>query len=93
MNRLTKAQAKSGLFRGLTKNVLANSRSDQVGLSATASRRSLRVTAKSRMKTPPIAQGARNMMSWLPVNSWTRKVPVTDAMGRQTPSTPETVPR
>ena len=44
-------------------------------------------------KKPPIAQGTRNMVNWSPVNSWTRKVPVTDAMGRQTPSTPDTVPR
>ena len=58
-----------------------------------ASRRSFSVTANSRMKNPPIAHGARNMASWLPVNSWTRKVPLTDAMGRQTPSTPATRPR
>ena len=61
--------------------MLANSRSDQAGLSALASRRSFSVTAKSRMKNPPIAHGARNMASWLPVNSLTRKVPLTDAMG------------
>ena len=73
--------------------MLANSRSDQAGLSAWASRRSFSVTAKSRMKNPPIAHGARNMASWLPVNSWTTKVPLTDAMGRQTPRTPETRPR
>ena len=58
-----------------------------------ASRRSFSVSAKSRMKNPPIAHGTRNMASWLPVNSWTRKVPLTDAMGRQTPTRPETVPR
>src|SRR5215207_11628718 len=73
-------------------NVQANSRSDQVGLSASASRRSLSLTPKSRMKNPPIAHGARNMASRLPVNSWTRKVPLTDAMGTQTPRKPETRP-
>jgi hypothetical protein len=36
--------------------VLANSRSDQVGLSALASRRSFSLTAKSRTKNPPIAE-------------------------------------
>ena len=41
----------------------------------------------------PIAQGARNMASWLPVNSLTRKVPPTDAMGTQMPRTPATCPR
>jgi hypothetical protein len=45
------------------------------------------------MKNPPIAQGARNMASRLPVNSWTRKVPLTDAIGTQIPRTPETRPR
>ena len=45
------------------------------------------------MNAPPMAHGTRNMASWLPVNSWTRKVPVTDAMGRQTPRNPETRPR
>jgi DNA-binding transcriptional ArsR family regulator len=45
------------------------------------------------MKNPPIAHGARNMASRLPVNSWTRKVPLTDAMGTQTPRKPETRPR
>jgi hypothetical protein len=73
--------------------VAANSRSDQVGLSALASWRSFSLTAKRRMKNPPIAHGARNMASRLPVNSWTRKVPLTDAIGTQTPSTPETRPR
>jgi hypothetical protein len=73
--------------------VLANSRSDQVGLSASASRRSFRLAAKSRTKNPPIAHGARNMASRLPVNSWTRKVPLTDAIGTQTPRNPETRPR
>ena len=71
----------------------ASSRSDQAGLSAVASRRSSRVAAKSRMKNPPMAHGTRNMASWLPVNSFTRKVPVTDAIGTQTPRTPETEPR
>ena len=33
------------------------------------------------------------MASWLPVNSFTRKVPATDATGTQTPRTPETEPR
>jgi len=73
--------------------VLANCRSDQVGLSALASRRSLRVAAKSRMKNPPITYGTMNMASWLPLNSWTTNVPVTDAIGMQTPRTPATTPR
>jgi hypothetical protein len=64
-----------------------------VGLSAFASRRSFSVTAKSKMKNPPIAHGARNPASWLPVNSLTTKVPLTDAMGVQTPRTPATRPR
>jgi hypothetical protein len=73
--------------------VAANSRSDHGGLSAAASRRSLRTAANSRMKNPPMAHGARNITSRLPVKSLTRKVPVTDAMGTQTPRTPETTPR
>ena len=40
------------------------------------------------MRSPPIAHGTKNMASWLPVNSCTRKVPLTDAIGRQTPSPP-----
>ena len=44
-------------------------------------------------ENPPIAHGAKNMTSRLPVNSLTRNVAHTDAMGRQTPSTPETRPR
>lgn len=43
--------------------------SDQVGTSARPRRRSFSVAANSRMKNPPIAHGARNMTSWLPVNS------------------------
>ena len=74
-------------------NVLANSRNDHLGLSATASRRSSSVSAKMRMKNPPTAQGTRNMASWLPVNSLTSKVAITDAIGMQTPMTPETRPR
>jgi hypothetical protein len=70
--------------------VLASSRSDQVGLSALASRRSFNVTAKRRMKNPPITHGVRNMVSWLPVKSLTTKLTLTDAMGTQTPRTPET---
>jgi hypothetical protein len=53
----------------------------------------LRTAAKSRMKNPPITHGPRNMARWLPVNSWTRKVPLTDAIGTQTPRNPETRPR
>src|ERR1035437_4671082 len=87
MKRLGKAQTKSGLFRGLTEKVLANSSSDHFGVSALARRRSFRVTAKRRTKSPPIAHGAKNMASRLPVNSLTRNVPHTDAMGRQTPRT------
>ena len=45
------------------------------------------------MKNPPIAHGARNMVSRLPVNSWTRKVAPTEAIGMQMPRTPETRPR
>ena len=45
------------------------------------------------MKNPPIAHGARNMVSRLPVNSWTRKVAPTEAIGMQMPRTPETMPR
>ena len=45
------------------------------------------------MKKPAIAHGTMNIASWLPVNSCTRKVPVTAAIGRQTPRTPETRPR
>ena len=45
------------------------------------------------MKNPPIAHGARNMASRLPVNSLTTNAPHTDPIGRQTPSTPETWPR
>jgi hypothetical protein len=51
------------------------------------------VTANSRIKNPPIAHGAKNMASWLPVNSLTRKVPLTDAIGVQIPRTPATRPR
>ena len=51
------------------------------------------MTAKSRMKNPLIAHGATNMASWLPVNSLTRKVPLTDAIGVHTPRTPATRPR
>jgi hypothetical protein len=73
--------------------MLANSRSDQLGLSFLARRRSFSVTAKSRMKNPLIAQGAPNMASWLPVNSLTTKVPLTEAIGVQIPRTPATRPR
>src|SRR3954447_11513887 len=93
MNRLAEAHAQSGVPHRLTENALGNSGADQVGLSATASRRSFSLAAKSRMKKPPITQGARNIASWFPVNSWTTKVPLTEAMGRQTPRTPETRPR
>ena len=51
------------------------------------------MAAKSRTKKPPIAHGTMNIASWLPVNSWTRNVPLTDAIGRQTPRTPDTEPR
>ena len=73
--------------------MLASSRSDQAGLSDLASRRSPSLAANSRMKNPPMAHGARNMASRLPVNSWTRKVPLTEAIGTQMPRTPETRPR
>ena len=33
------------------------------------------------------------MASWLPPDSWTRNVPVTDAIGRHTPKMPATRPR
>src|SRR5207237_6350901 len=65
----------------------------QAGLSACASWRSFSVAAKSRTKNPPIAHGARNMASWLPVKNLTMKVPVTEATGEQTPRTPPTRPR
>ena len=45
------------------------------------------------MKNPPIAHGARNMASRLPVNSLTTNAPHTDPTGWLTPSTPETWPR
>ena len=45
------------------------------------------------MKNPPIAHGARNIASVLPVNSWTTNVPLTEARGRQMPRTPATRPR
>src|SRR5439155_3394919 len=45
------------------------------------------------MKTPPVAQGTRKVASGWPVNSLTRKVPLTAAIGRHTPRTPETRPR
>ena len=45
------------------------------------------------MKTAPTTHGARNIASWLRANSWTRKVPLTAATGRHTPSTPATMPR
>ena len=45
------------------------------------------------MKHPAIAHGTRNMASWLPVNSLTRKVALTDAMGIPTPRIPEIRPR
>src|ERR1700722_4745386 len=46
-----------------------------------------------RTKSPPIAHGARNMTSRLPLNSLTTNAPHTAPMGEQTPSTPETWPR
>jgi hypothetical protein len=73
--------------------MLANAPSDQGGLSALASRRSFSLAATSRMKNPPITHGAMNMASRLPAHNWTRKVPLTDAIGTQTPRKPETRPR
>src|SRR5579862_2691847 len=46
-----------------------------------------------RTKSPPIAHGAKNMTSRLPVNNLTTNAPHTDPTGEQTPSTPETWPR
>ena len=45
------------------------------------------------MKNPPVAHGTRNVAIWCPLKSFTMNVPLTAAIGRQTPSTPETVPR
>jgi hypothetical protein len=67
-----------------------SSRIDQAGLSTAAIRRSFNIAANSTTKNPPITHGTANMAVWLPANSWTKKVPATDAIGRQTPETPET---
>src|SRR5438132_3791135 len=45
------------------------------------------------MKNPPITHGTRKVAIGLPVKSLTRKVPLTAAIGKHTPRTPETRPR